>query len=655
MLGRWLCFALCGAAGAQEAGSDVTFEQIRRAHATHADAFFEKELGSKGVIPLHSGVARLWLNRDLTRGNEELREAYRGVIAEVGGPAATAMTPEIAGAERVKWQMRTWQRVYWLFADRSRFYPGRMERQTQAVFEELFWNYAVQMSNYPRADVRHVWGIHGSENHEMMHYSNALLALQAVKDQLAYRDRALPDGRTAAQHWAAWNAYYKHYCDERAEHGLLVEVFSGYGKYTMPELFNLCDLAEDPVLRRKMEMLLHLIWTDWAVGQINGVRGGGRTRIYQGAASGPDVPEAELTRGTADTWLHMSWFLLGSGRWWEHRWHPDPIRGMSRVLATTPYRLPDVIMDLARDASGRGEYVYVARRIAKQHVMPADDVPVTFSPWYAFDSNDPRMLGYDYCTPDYVMGSLLIDPTLPLVSSHTYLQGEDLQEGYPPLSSQNRYHCIVFATSPDARVVPQCLPQREDYRKTYGQQQAIQHENVMIAQQHAKGRNVAGMRVFFGQGMKERLVEEAGGWLMLEEGNAYLAVKGFSREDGEACCGYAWHGDSWLHLDDGGAPVVFVAGRRETAGTFAAFRAYVAGHSSELAGSAFTYACRDVDGDQVTLRLYLDCSAVPEVNGAPVDFTPRKVFDCPFFTSDHGSGRATVSKGDRRLDLDFTK
>ena len=53
---------------------------------------------------------------------------------------------------------------------------------------------------------------------------------------------------------------------------------------------------------------------------------------------------------------------------------------------------------------GRGEYTYLARRISKQKEMPAKDIPVTYSGWYAFDPHDPRMIGYDYCTPDYVMG-----------------------------------------------------------------------------------------------------------------------------------------------------------------------------------------------------------------------------------------------------------
>ena len=44
---------------------------------------------------------------------------------------------------------------------------------------------------------------------------------------------------------------------------------------------NMRDLSEDEFLRERMDKLLHLIWADWALGQVCGVRGGGRTRIYQ--------------------------------------------------------------------------------------------------------------------------------------------------------------------------------------------------------------------------------------------------------------------------------------------------------------------------------------------------------------------------------------
>ena len=61
----------------------------------------------------------------------------------------------------------------------------------------------------------------------------------------------------------------------------MTEIFSMYCVYSLPELFKLCDYAGDPVTRERMKMLLDLIWTDWAIAQINGIRGGVKTRVYQ--------------------------------------------------------------------------------------------------------------------------------------------------------------------------------------------------------------------------------------------------------------------------------------------------------------------------------------------------------------------------------------
>ena len=626
-------------------GGEAEFDRIRRAHSENADKLFESAMQRKKIIPLHGAFARLWLNRDLKQANQLLQEAHQAIIKQEGG--ADVMTAEIASSEHVKWQMRTWNRIYQLFNDQSRFYPRRLDKKTQAMIEKMFWLYAGKMSSFERAGLQHIWGIHGSENHEMMHYSNALLALQAIKDRPAYRGRKLPDGRSPELHYQAWNNYYKLYCDERAKHGLQVEVFSGYGKYTMPELFNMADLSEDKVLRQKMEKLLHLIWTDWAVGQVKGVRGGGRTRLYQGD---PKKPYQLLEWGKNDTWRQMSGILLDREKWWNAgQWSNHPIRGMPWVLATTQYRLPDVIMDIAKDVEGRGDYVYVARRIAKQHRMAAKDVPVTTSPWYAFDSEDPRMLGYDYCTPDYVMGSLIIDPTLPLVASHTYLQGKDLEEGYPNLNSQNRYHGIVFASDINARVVPQC--EGLGNRKTYGQQQAVQHKNVMLVQRHKRSKSTGDMRLFFSKGMKARMVEQAG-WLILKEGNAWLGVKGFSQKTSNESCDYHWDDDYWLRMNDGDAPVALITGRSSQFQDIKSFAAYLTSISGNLKEKWFTLSSNET---KRALSLHLTMEALPKVNGNPIDLRPTTVFNSPFMHSEHGSGVVTISKGKRKLILNFNK
>ena len=628
-------------------GEEAEFDRIRRVHGENADKLFESVLQRKKVAPLQGAFAHFWLNRDLVEGNRLLREAHQAIITQEGG--TDVMTAEIASSEHVKWQMRTWNRIYQLYNDQSRFYPGRLDAQTQAMVEEMFWLYAGKMSRFERAGLQYVWAIHGSENHEMMHYSNALMAMQALKDRPDYRGRKLPDGRSIDEHYEAWNAYYKLYCDERAKHGLLVEVFAAYGKYTMPELFNMYDFGEDPVLRKKMEQLLHLIWTDWAVGQVKGVRGGGRVRLYQGD---PNNTNSITKWGEGDPWLQMSRFLLDSGPWWSAgQYHPSPIIGFPWVLATTQYRLPDVIMDIATDVEGRGSYVYAARRVAKQHRMAAAEVPVTYSPWYALDRNDPRMLGYDYCTPDYVMGSLIIDPALPRVSSRTYLKGNDLEEGYPALTSQNRYHCIVFATEVNARVVPQC--EGLGNRKTYGQQQAVQRKNVMLAQRLEHSGSTGDMRIIFTEGLKARL-QERDGWLILKEGNACLGVKGFSRATSNKSCGYSWDDDYHLRMNDGDAPVALIAARGTKADeNIDAFAAYLNKHTARLSGGWFTLSIRG--GREGSLSLDLNQKRLPKVDGKPVDLNPKKVFDSPFMSSEHGSGVVTISKGKRKLILDFNQ
>lgn len=415
----------------------------------------------------------------------------------------------------------------------------------------------------------------------------------------------------------------------------------------MPELLNMRDFSEDPALRANMENLLHPIWTDWALGQVKGVRGGGRLRMYQ---ENQATPEAAYGCGAGDNWLAMSRFLLDSGTWWNARsYHPNPIIGFPWVFATTGYRLPDVVIDLALDVEGRGEYTYLSRRIAKQRRIAAKDVPVTHSPWYELDGDDPRMLSYDHCTPDYVMGSLMIDPTLPQARSHFYLGGKDLEEGYPALTAQNRYHCIVFASDVNARVVPQC--EGLSNGKTYGEQQAVQHRNVMLVQRHAQARQAGDMRILFGgKGMKERLAERDG-WLILQEGKAWLGIKGFSRTEPNASCGNKWDDDIHLRMADGNAPVAFIGSRSKDFPDLDAFAKYLSTFSGSLEDGWFTLK----NGGDTSLSLHLESKALPKANGTPIDLRPKMLFDSPFMASEYGSGIVTIRKGERVLEIEMNR
>jgi hypothetical protein len=257
------------------------------------------------------------------------------------------------------------------------------------------------------------------------------------------------------------------------------------------------------------------------------------------------------------------------------------------------------------------------------------------------------MIGYDYCTPDYVMGSLMIDPTLPRVSSHLYQEGEDLPEGYPALTSQNRYHGIVFASDVNARVVPQCEGLANG--KTYGEQQAVQHKNVLLVQRHAKAKTTGDMRVIWGgKGMKTRIVELSG-WQILREGNAWLGVKGFSRTKSNESCGSSWDNDVILRMNDGKAPVAFVAGRIKDFSDTDTFAKYLHGFTGKLENGRFILT----EDSKDFISLHLESEALPEIYGKPINLNPDMLFDSPFISSEHGRGVVTIQKGHRKLKIDL--
>jgi hypothetical protein len=615
--------------------------QINQTQAVNADRLAQTSMTSPETIDLHFAFGALWLNQQLPEANRRLRAAYQAFLDNAHSPT---MTPEVA--QTVKWQMRTWLRIYYLFCDTSTFYPNRLDRSTQDFLEELFWNYGASKSKISRADTKYIWVIQGSENHDMMDISNAFLALQAVKNLPKYRDRKLPDGYTAQQHYDGWNTYYKLYCEQRAQYGLYVEVFSPtYGKYFIPELTNIFDFADDPVLRHKMDMLLQLTWADWAVGQLDGIRGGGRTRV-KGHCE---------WRGVSDSWYLMSRILLNQGAWFDSP-PTAPIIGYPYVLATSRFRLNDVVLDLALSTPERGSFGYISWRPGKMTYAPTRP-PLEDGCWYDMDAKNPRFVRYDYCTPDYVMGCFFVDPTLGTCFRVDQSTAKESSHSYAAISSQNRQQGIIFSTGTDARVYSMCLAEMDADKKriNYNQHLAVQHKNVMIVQKNHKidGSGDLAMRIFFYKGLKPQLIEKDG-WFLTRQAGAYLAVKAFSRKESSSACGSSWDDDTWLRLDDDYAPVVFVAGRSADYDSLEKFTAYVLSHQVKVKDTVLTYSFTDPDHQQTILAMPLgDEPHLPTVNGTPIDLHPKMVFDCPYIQSTAGSGVVTICKGDRKLILDF--
>lgn len=308
-------------------------------------------------------MAALYTEKDLTGGNQRMRDAWD----RLAGPDKQMTPKEAADA---KWHMRGMLRVYYLFYDQSNFFPGRLEPDLQGKMEALFFKYGSYKSTVERAQLKKIWHIQGSENHDMMDLSNAYLALQAVHKLDKYKDEKLPDGHTAAEHVAAWEKYYAQYCLERAKNGLFVEISPTYGKWFLGELVNIFDFAQDPMVKRRMEMLLHLIWADWAVDQLNGVRGGGKTRCYQGRYS---------QRGGGDSWDRMGRVQFGLESW---PWNSHG--GLSTLaLLTSRYEDNTRVFYTFTDELGEETRLEVGGKLPVPRI---DGKPVNLDPETVFDS-----------------------------------------------------------------------------------------------------------------------------------------------------------------------------------------------------------------------------------------------------------------------------
>lgn len=604
--------------------ADTTdFAEARAKRRAFRDAFMQQVLAEKDGHPMVYALAGLYTHEDAAGANERLRTTLRELAGEEGQLS-------VEEAVRAKWSMRGWLRIYYLFCEGSAFFPGRLEADVQANLREMFFLYGCGKSTLKRADLKNIWHIQGSENHDIMDLSNAYLALQAVAKLPQYKDRKLPDGHTPAEHVRAWEAYYTLYTLERAKNGLFVEISPTYGKWFVGEFVNMYDFAEAASVRQGMEKLLHLMWADWAVDQLNGVRGGGKTRCYQGGYS---------QNGGGDSWDRLARDLMGMERWY---WNSSG--GLSTLaLATSRYELPDVVLDLAYGKGAFEPFVYQSMRPAKELPSPRGR--------YVLDPQGGGIIRYSYCTPDYIMGSWMVDTRTSYAAIHT----------------QNRWQGVIFPTGTGARVYPQSLGLGN--RKTYNQHVAVQHRNVMLVATHPKAKQTGQMRVYFPRDIHERLVEKDG-WLIAHEGGAWLGVKFISSKSGAPGKNYEFRqadpsqrkessrNDNpdarWLWPTEDKPPVVFVGSRQTTHKSLDDFVAYLASHEYGITQGVATCTFTDDTGARTRLELG-GALPVPRINGKPVNLTPRKVFDSPYLSADHGSGVVTVQKGDRKLTLDFNQ
>lgn len=653
---RCLTFVLLWLAlGGAQAMDDAALITLRDGFEARRDAAFEslrgKPLKMRAIQPpidpgrgvfardfsyaiIDFSLRAFWNNEQTTEAADALRQYADFYLGNRGARN---------DRDSFYWDADVLCRILEFFGSHGSIAPGRLPREVEQRLLEMMWVYARENS---RVDDRQAvldiyatwkwgdqeklgfpplpasaeiatsrtWDVLESENHHLQKFTTLWHFSKLLAAEPEYRDRAYDDGHTAAEHEAAWTAFAMEYFAERARKGLFVEAANcGYGVHSLKGIYNLYDFGSEP-LRKRAGAFLDLYYATWAQEQLGRVRGGGKSRVY---------PSGMDRQGEGEVGTFMYLYLN-----WGDKRAPG---GAFGTVATSSYRLPLVVMDLALDADGRG--VYEIRDRCPGLAVDGQRNP----PGYRVRQDKGGILRYAYATPDFILGLGMTE-------------GNPLPE-WTLISAQNTWRGAVFAGNRDARIVPQARPNKGG--NTYNQQWGVQREGTLITCQLPRtmtGGCTGEMRVWVSRrGLTNRTDDPASGWAFVEAPGAYVAIR-------PARGGHSWaasddnvkDGD-WMVLEDGFAPVILEVARKSEVADFAAFRSAVAACQPTWDGSTMTYKSRSGH----TFTFTPDTTVQPTIDGQRVDLAPARVFESPFVQSDWNSGKVRIQKGDRKLDLDF--
>lgn len=538
---------------------------------------------------------------------------------------------DINDRDSFHWHADIVMRLIEMYGTNGTRHPGRITEATEAVALRPIWLYAKMCSWFSKAEVEQsqTWNIYGSENHHSMDFTVCWHFSKLARDRAEYQTLRYDDGATAEEHYRAWNNYFVAYCRERARKGICVEMRSdGYNATMIRGFYNFYDFG-DPQVRRSAGMLLDLYFAYWAEEQIGGHMGGGGSRI-----KGSNAFFQNRHHGNAP----LAWFYFGIGQ--------QPTLGGHEVnAALSGYRPPAVVADIALDVEGRGRYE-IRQRVQGLGEQGRSEAMVSIASKHPsrLRTDGGGILRYSFCDPAFILGTPMVEAR-PL-------------SDWVAISSQSRWQGVVFAGEHDARIVPLVRPKNN--RVAMNAQWSVQSKGCLITQKLATHSGGAEMNVWMSDKGLSAPVEEAG-IVFVEAEGAWAAIRvpigGFTWKEGS----YTYKAETGstrktppgriMVLEEEYAPVILEVMAKRDLASFDAFKATVKKCSPVMDGSILKY--ETIYGDQLTLDTRY--KHTPTINGQPVNYSPKKVFDSPFLNAVYDDGRVTISKGDRVKELDFRR
>jgi len=526
---------------------------------------------------------------------------------------------DINDRDSFHWHASEVMRLLEMYGPKGTEAPGRLSQATVDICLNPIFMYADAFSNRSEYENSKTWHIYESENHHAMSFSTCWQFARIARNHPDYMDIEY-GGFTPAQHYDAWNEYFIVYCRERAKKGMFIEMMSGgYNSTLIKGIYNFYDFGE-PEVKKAAGLLLDLYFAYWAQEQIDGIQGGGQSRIYflKGLHSKPAHGIKEL-----------AWYYFGMGE-------VPAVNAHDLNAALSDYRPPAVVVDLALDVQGRGRYE--VKQFPRGLGQSGDRNP------YRVTAEVGGIQRYSFCDPAFILGT-------PMVAARPL-------EDWAAISSQNRWQGVIFSGEVPSRIVP--IPRPIDNRVSLNGFWSVQRKGCLITQKLKSNRGAAEMIVWMSKdGLSEPVEEE--GSVFVEAPGAYAAVRvgqsGYTLSEENYSCVNAL-GDigrappGWVITPtDEVAPVIVEVMAKTEVKSFSDFKQKVKGRQPQANGTVLSY--RSIYGD--TLTLDTSYEQPPTVNGKPIEYQSGTVFDSPFLKSETDSGVVTIEKGTRKRVLGFNQ
>lgn len=677
---------------AEFGASDITalMDSESASRSCRIDAAFRKGAAVNDERPALQDQAlfdRLWLGKDIDQVNADLHADFMRDLESIKAAKADPTVRPIHGLYSLTRNSRLIS-FYHCFGAKSTRFPDRLNPETEALLLELMW-WRTKVKNDIAITRRSTWWMAGSENHDLNSKTTSLLTSAIFADEPQYATRAYPNkghgcapgymtagyntasiadasrrgtGRAnwsdgedhfPAEHRDAWTAYMMEYLAERAKKGFFLENGApGYMRYTLGYLMLMYNFCPDDALKQQTRRFLDLFWTDWAIQSLGGLRGGPKTRHHKSA-------------GGYDAMSDFARFFLGG----------EGMTGANYAQQViSDYELSPMIWAIVLDREGLGSFAYVSRGIGEEETTCPRPPGVERT---MMGNCESRFVKYSWVTPDYVLGTQMDHP----LAVHNHL------------STAGRWQGLITA-DPDASIATVSMTEAPRMNEKGGyctelMYHSAQHQQVLITQQRRRwtqinpdwfpayeGTTDIDFGIYVGKSWART---EKDGWLFLEHGNTYAAIriirlkcdpdpmafaKGTDRyahdmqlEDDT----HSWKSDGTIMLlTNKYSPIIIEAGRRAAYPTLAEFQNQILSNTLEVHRTVNTQETRIIvvykgaNGEEIVFNA-ANAVDVPTIGGTPINFSHPKTFDAPYLQSDYDSGAVTISTGNRKKVLDFNQ